>query len=141
MTTNPIGLSTREEDSCNPPCLPIVSVIIPTYNESETIIELIQAIRSTIDDLFSTEIIIIDDNSPDNTARTVEEYAYRFYEGQNSQLQYDSNKLDLQRIFSITIVRRESKSGLISAVLEGVKKSLGKYILVLDADFSHPPLL
>jgi dolichol-phosphate mannosyltransferase len=96
-------------------------------------------IRSSIDDHFSAEIIVVDDNSPDKTARIVEGYADSIYQKENYRQQYSSSYLDVQQIFSVRVIWRESKAGLVSAVLEGVKNSLGKYILILDADFSHPP--
>ena len=39
----------------------------------------------------------------------------------------------------VRLVCRENKSGLISAILQGIKSSTGRYILVMDGDFSHPP--
>jgi dolichol-phosphate mannosyltransferase len=124
---------------------PSVSVIIPTYNESETILELIQSIRRYIGDLFSVEILVVDDNSPDKTGRIVKEYALNshsqnIYQQQHQQQQqYSAKDLDMQQIFSIRVISRRSKKGLVSAVLEGVKNSLGNYILIIDADLSHPP--
>ena len=121
--------------------LPVVSIIIPTYNESRNILDLIRSIKSGIDDHFSTEVIIVDDNSPDKTARIVEEFAYSINKQKDYHQQYGSKKVDVQQIFSVRVICRESKNGLVSAVLEGVKNSLGNYILILDADFSHPPNL
>jgi len=39
----------------------------------------------------------------------------------------------------VKFIRRRNKSGIISAVLEGIKSSTGRFIMVMDADFSHPP--
>jgi dolichol-phosphate mannosyltransferase len=39
----------------------------------------------------------------------------------------------------VKLIRRRNKSGIISAVLEGIKSSTGRFIMVMDADFSHPP--
>jgi dolichol-phosphate mannosyltransferase len=39
----------------------------------------------------------------------------------------------------IKVVHRKEKNGLIPAIMEGVAESNGKYILIMDADFSHPP--
>lgn len=127
------------ETSSNGATLPVVSIIIPTYNESRNIVRLIRSIRSSIDDHFSAEIIVVDDNSPDKTARIVEEYADSIHQKKNYRQQYSSSNLDVQQIFSVRVICRESKEGLVSALLEGVKNSLGNYVLILDADFSHPP--
>jgi dolichol-phosphate mannosyltransferase len=127
------------ETSSNGATLPVVSIIIPTYNEAKNIVQLIRSIRSSIDDDFSTEIIVVDDNSPDKTAGIVEEYAGSINQKKNYQQQYSLSNQDVQHKFSVRVICRESKGGLVSAVLEGVKNSLGSYILILDADFSHPP--
>ena len=51
-----------------------VSIIIPTYNESENILKLIDAIKVNLPDNIITEVIIVDDNSPDGTGSIVEDY-------------------------------------------------------------------
>ena len=51
-----------------------MSIIIPTYNESENISKLIEAIKDNLPYDIFTEIIVVDDNSPDGTGRIVENY-------------------------------------------------------------------
>ena len=51
-----------------------VSIIIPTYNESENILKLIDAIKVNLPEKIIAEIIIVDDNSPDGTGNVVENY-------------------------------------------------------------------
>ena len=48
------------------------------------------------------------------------------------------NKPDLSQC-SIKVLHRAEKKGLIPAILEGISYSKGRYILVMDADFSHSP--
>ena len=48
-----------------------VSVILPTYNERENIPELIQGIDDSLSGKWTYEIIVVDDNSPDDTAGAV----------------------------------------------------------------------
>jgi dolichol-phosphate mannosyltransferase len=107
--------------------------------------ELIQSIRRYIENRFSAEIIVVDDNSPDETGRIVKEYACNLHSQniyqQQQQQQYSAKDLHLEQMFSVRVICRHSKQGLVSALLEGVKNSLGNYILILDADFSHPPKL
>jgi dolichol-phosphate mannosyltransferase len=95
-----------------------VSVILPTYNESQGIVQLIEEIKNGLKN-FKSEIIIVDDDSPDNTARLLREY----YKGAPEI-----------RVF----LRREDK-GLASSILYGIKKSTGSHILVMDSDFNHKP--
>jgi dolichol-phosphate mannosyltransferase len=119
-----------------------LSVIIPTYNEYDNILHLVEVIREKLPDGISTEIIIVDDNSPDGTGGLIANYiedAQAAYSNVQ-QAHENSNKMAINTRESIVkLVRRENKNGLISAVLQGIKASTGKYILVMDADFSHPP--
>lgn len=94
------------------------------------------------DDLF-TEIIIVDDNSPDGTgtliASYIEDALTKVCSGIQQVHENSSNFAINTRESIVRLVRRENKSGLISAILQGIKSSTGRYILVMDADFSHPP--
>ncbi|BAO75903.1 polyprenol monophosphomannose synthase [Winogradskyella sp. PG-2] len=95
-------------------------VIIPTYNEIENIESIIRAVFSQDKDF---HVLIVDDNSPDKTAKQVKELQKEF-----------SNQLFL--------LEREQKSGLGSAYISGFKWALEKaydYIFEMDADFSHNP--
>ena len=95
-------------------------IIIPTYNEIENIENIIRKVFS-LEESFS--ILIIDDGSPDGTAKKVKE---------------------LQKEFSETlfIEERTGKLGLGTAYIHGFKWALNKnykYIFEMDADFSHDP--
>jgi dolichol-phosphate mannosyltransferase len=109
------------------------SVVIPTYNESENILGLISEIEKNLPSSHFTEIIIVDDNSPDGTGKLVENYIKE--EKAKNEKENSSNV----RNYRVKIVHRTAKNGLIPAILDGVKKSSGKYVLIMDADFSHPP--
>jgi dolichol-phosphate mannosyltransferase len=102
-----------------------LSVIIPTYNESENILSLIEAIHDNTLPFVSTEVVVVDDNSPDGTGELVDNFSKK-------------SKLQNQR-FSVKVIRRKQKSGLISAILDGINSSSYDKVLVMDADFSHPP--
>jgi len=119
-----------------------LSVIIPTYNEYDNILHLVEVIREKLPDGISTEIIIVDDNSPDGTGGLIANYiedAQAVYPNVQQAHENSNNMAINTRESIVKLVRRENKSGLISAVLQGIKSSTGKYILVMDADFSHPP--
>ena len=99
----------------------IISLIIPTYNEAENIIPLIDAVLDVLHNKkYPAEIIVVDDDSPDGTWRLVKELADR----------NDS---------CVKLLRRLKKRGLSSAVLDGFKMAKGTILGVMDADFSHPP--
>ncbi|NPA62370.1 MAG: glycosyltransferase family 2 protein [Methanococci archaeon] len=97
-----------------------VSIVIPTYNERENIGKLISTLKSILENL-NYEIIVVDDNSPDKTYEVVENLAKK-----------DKN---------IKLIRRIGKKGLASAVVDGFKKAEGNILVVMDADFQHPPEL
>ncbi|GHV96610.1 hypothetical protein AGMMS50293_29300 [Spirochaetia bacterium] len=96
-------------------------VIIPTYNEIGTIERLIETLVTYIPP--DAEILVVDDNSPDGTALTVEKIAADY-----------SGRLYL--------LKRSEKQGLAAAYLAGFSWGFtGKYdvFLEMDADFSHDP--
>ncbi len=98
----------------------MISLIIPTYKEKENIGKLLFLICKL--NLKDFEVIVVDDNSPDNTAEEVEKNA---------------KKLPLK----IKLIKRKGKRDLSLSVLEGFKKAKGEILGVMDADFSHPPEL
>jgi dolichol-phosphate mannosyltransferase len=109
------------------------SIFIPTYNESENIIRLITEIEKNIPKSDSTEIVIVDDNSPDGTGMLVENYI------KEQKLNDIKENLPNSKNHTVKLVHRSEKNGLIPAILDGVKQSSGVNILIMDADFSHPP--
>ncbi|MEO0136166.1 MAG: polyprenol monophosphomannose synthase [candidate division WOR-3 bacterium] len=94
-------------------------VIIPTYNESENIEKIINAVLSKSEQL---EVLVIDDNSSDNTAEIVE------------NMMKKNNK--------IHIIKRPRKMGLGTAYVSGFGYALENdydFVFEMDADFSHDP--
>jgi len=95
--------------------LDTVSVIIPSYNESEIIPETLNVMLRQVSPL--EEIIVVDDGSPDNTSRIVRDLAK------------DNPKIRL-------IKRGGLARGLVSAIREGIDNAKGDWVFWLDADFS-----
>ena len=95
-----------------------VSVIIPTYNEAECIEETINRCRSALD-AHPSEVLIVDDDSPDRTWQLVRT-AY-------------PNAEDVQ------VIRRVGESGLASAVTRGFEEASHPFCVVMDGDLQHPP--
>jgi len=96
-----------------------VSVIVPTYNEAESLPELTRRLFAALDGAgLSGELVVVDDSSPDGTADIAEELA---------------------RQHSLQILRRPPKSGLSSAVIDGMELAQAEILAVIDADLSHPP--
>jgi len=99
-----------------------LSIIIPAYNESESLPPLLQEITREISNLRieSWEIIVVDDGSNDNTAEIVKE----FYE-KNSQIKL------------ISFRRNEGKSLALQA---GIDAANGEIIITMDADGQDDPM-
>ncbi len=96
-----------------------VSIIIPTYNEAKNLPLLIKEVFDNIDKgKVDLELIVVDDNSPDNTGAVAEEFSKRY---------------------PIKVVHRARKMGLGSAVQDGFKLSDREYLGVMDGDLSHDP--
>ena len=51
-----------------------LSIILPTYNESLTIEKMLDAIVAAVPPKINTEILVIDDDSPDGTSKIVDSY-------------------------------------------------------------------
>lgn len=100
-----------------------VLVVIPTYNESESIESLLKRLdraRQLVSKQFKVDVLVVDDNSPDKTAEIV-------------------MKMNLT---GLKILSRDTKSGLGPAYLAGFKKGLEgdyEYFVEMDADLSHQP--
>jgi dolichol-phosphate mannosyltransferase len=94
-----------------------VSVILPTYNERENIGPLVEAIF--LNTPASTEVIVVDDDSPDGTWQVVEEIS-RIRE-------------------NLYLLRRTDKKGLVSAPKDAIALARGEVIVWADCDFSMPP--
>lgn len=95
-------------------------VIVPTYNESNNIGKLIEAVMGLEE---SVHLLIVDDGSPDGTAGIVK----------NHQEKYPD------RLF---LIERSGKLGLGTAYVTGFKYALKRdysFVCEMDADFSHDP--
>ncbi len=96
---------------------PSLSVILPTYNERDNIVPLIITLLKHMP--ADTEILVVDDNSPDGTAGCVRRF----------QKTHRNVKL---------LVRLKDR-GLTNSLNEGISKTAGDVIVWMDCDFSHPP--
>jgi dolichol-phosphate mannosyltransferase len=130
----------------------VLSIIIPTYNESQNILNLLDKIHDKLRSETKVEVVIVDDNSPDGTGTLVEEYARSI--GSLSSMtaaaiksttgnyeKYSPSEDINNKNYLIKVIHRADKYGLVSAILQGIHSSRGEYILVMDADFSHSPEL
>ncbi len=114
--------STAERSIPSLPVAPTLSIIIPTFNEAANLPSLfsglLEFVRTT--NLF-VETIVVDDSSPDGTGVLAEELAIKH----NGTL-------------SARVLHRPRKLGLSSALYDGIRVSAGNWVVMLDADNSHP---
>ncbi len=101
-----------------------ISIIIPTYNESQNIINILKSIKENLPKNILAQTIVVDDNSPDGTGKIVEDYL---------------KNLKKMTDYTIEIIHRKAKDGLGSAIMKGIQQAKGDMIVVMDSDFSHPP--
>ena len=94
-------------------------VIVPTYNERENILKLIDAVLSQDP---SIDVLVVDDGSPDGTGAIVD-----------GRAAFDSR---------VNVIHREKKLGLGTAYIAGFRWALERdyaFVFEMDADFSHDP--
>ena len=92
----------------------LISIIIPVYNEENTIFDLLMNLP--VHD--KIEVIVIDDYSNDNTILEIEKaFSYR----------------------KIKLYKHKKNEGYGKAILTGIKRSHGKVILTMDSDGQHLP--
>ena len=96
-----------------------VAVVVPTYNEAGTIVEVCERVRGALPD---AEIVVVDDASPDGTAELARAAG--------------------DRVGRIVVLERDGKDGLGAAYRAGFALAIerGADVCVqLDADLSHDP--
>ncbi len=95
-------------------------IIIPTFNEAENIVNIINELVAINYEDVTIEILVVDDNSSDGTAMLVKNLNYK----------------------RVHIIERPSKLGLGTAYIRGFKFAIENnfdYVFEMDADFSHDP--
>jgi len=96
-----------------------ISILIPVYNEEATIINLLKSVQKEISKIKTVnfEIIVIDDCSNDNTSKFLRE-----------------NETLYNHVISL-----EKNQGKGGAILQGLEKAKGEFILFQDADLEYSP--
>jgi len=96
--------------------LPVLSVVVPTFNERDNVVQLYRKLEATLTGI-AWEVVFVDDNSPDETWRVVRELARQ--DGR------------------VRCIRRVGRRGLSGACIEGILASSAPYAAVMDADLQH----
>ena len=97
-----------------------VSVILPTYNEADNIVDLVNEILSSFPTDVAYEIIVVDDDSPDKT----------YCVAKNA---FDGN-------MNVRVILRTEDRGFAKSIRTGIEEATGEYIIVMDTDFTHDPV-
>jgi dolichol-phosphate mannosyltransferase len=95
----------------------LLSLVVPTYNERESLPVLVERVHKCLNS-YSYEIVVVDDNSPDGTAEVAE---------------------SLSSQYPLRVICRKTERGLASAVVAGFRQARGEVLGVIDADLQHPP--
>jgi dolichol-phosphate mannosyltransferase len=97
---------------------PIVSVVVPVFNEAESILEFSRRLRGTLDGLSLTyEVIYVNDGSTDQSEGLIESLLW-----------------DQARVISLV-----SNAGHMAALDAGLRQARGNYVISMDSDLQHPP--
>jgi len=91
-----------------------ISVILPTYNESMNIVEMVERVLKSVNNV---EVIVSDDDSPDKTWEVVKEKKWK----------------------NVRVIRRFKNKGVGPAIWAGIQHARGDIIVWLDADLTMPP--
>ncbi len=118
----------RQEEMVKPSKAKL-SIVVPTYNESQNIVRMLDSIAEILSPYAAAEIIVVDDNSPDGTAEIASLHAKNIISNNNK----NNKKLHVE------VIQREDKFGLSSAIVSGLQSATGDFVVVMDGDFSHPP--
>jgi dolichol-phosphate mannosyltransferase len=106
------GLETAKQATA----LPVLSVVVPTFNERDNVTKLYRKLEATLDGI-AWEVVFVDDNSPDDTWDVVRALARQ--DGR------------------VRCIRRIGRRGLSGACIEGILASSAPYAAVIDADLQH----
>ena len=97
-----------------------VSVILPTYNEADNIVGLVEEILRNFPSDVEPEILVVDDDSPDKTHEVAK------------------NAFAVNR--NVRVILRTEDRGFAKSIRAGIEQATGDLIIVMDTDFTHDPV-
>jgi dolichol-phosphate mannosyltransferase len=101
---------------------PILSIIVPTYNERDNIAVFYKKLNQVLENLdISWEVLFVDDDSPDGTIGAIKQLI-----SEGAKVRY---------------LHRIGRRGLSSACIEGIENSQSQLVAVMDADLQHDETL
>lgn len=97
-----------------------ISIVLPTYNEVNSIIDLIDVLNLIMEkQKYDGEIIVVDDNSKDGTSEAIIKKS--------------------RECPSVKAIIRQNERGLATAIKRGIAEAKGEIIIIMDTDFNHDP--
>jgi dolichol-phosphate mannosyltransferase len=96
------------------------SVILPTYNEADNIVGLVEEILAHFPPDVEPEILIVDDDSPDKTCEVAKKA-------------FATNR-------TVRVILRTKDRGFAESIRTGIEHATGEFIIVMDTDFTHDPV-
>lgn len=122
MTTHPIDFIPAyllQQRAGMRPLSPLVSCVIPAYNEGGNIVPMLRALHRLLDEHgYRHELIVVDDGSRDDTVERV---------------------LVETETLPLTVIQLSRNFGKELALTAGVDNAEGDVVVLIDADFQHPP--
>src|SRR5438132_1116140 len=118
----PMGLDTARAAS-SPLALPQLAVVVPCYNEADSIAKLAAALArldEALADQYETEFVLVDDGSSDNTWQLLRET-------------FAGNA-------NVRLVRHAKNQGIAAAVGTGIRAASAQIVASFDADCTYDPL-
>jgi polyisoprenyl-phosphate glycosyltransferase len=97
----------------------MLSVVIPAFNEEDSISSFLFEVLDATSNLDSVEILVVDDGSLDSTASIVEELSNRFHQ--------------------VKLLRFLTNSGHMAAITAGLENCSGDWVVTIDADGQDDP--
>lgn len=99
-----------------------VTIIIPVYNEKETVLDVLFRVKAADTLHFKKEIIVVDDASTDSTSKLLDEYSDEY-----------------SKESGIKVIHLSENSGKASAIKAALDIARGDIILIQDADLEYSP--
>lgn len=98
--------------------MPVVSVVVPVYNEEKTIVQILERINAAPVD---KEIIVVDDCSQDGTRALLQ------------------GILKMPEFYGAKVIYHSHNKGKGESVREGIRQACGEFVVVQDADLEYDP--